>query len=1447
MNNLIKKYITIILGIYFFWLGIVPWACSSMLSVVAENISYNSDYNIELEKPKLCTSILPVLTLKAEDIKISLKKTDDNMHLIKPSVRIRILPLFSGHVHINKISASEIDINSKLLTKPQLDKDFFKELKKEKFIFDAVKIGKIKTVLKRQEGNITCLGSDIYYRKNGRFIKVNVNSDIISKSDKSTINIKLYLPQNNDIKKSEADINVQNLDIKPIANFLKNYLPKDLVSASGVIDIKTDKNHLESVFRNCAVVMKDEAKSIIFPEILKISSNFSLTGKSVNIESAELSSERISANISGTISNYLEKAFPAVNLDIRVNKSRIEDFIAMLPAFATEDIDVYKLKKYKFYGDCIGNLNITGDNAEPSLTGDIFINNGVLTKPIPNAKGATVKIKLLGKYLTYDVTVPAGGVEKVWVKGGVELYNVKYADMRVWSTQHVDLATAEEKVVPLHEILNFVIGPVPLMDIHGDGNIDITVKGNRKNPHVWGGLNFRNVETFFNDIPNLVLKNAEAVLKFDDENAVFNLTKGQANGKKINIDGTCNLSGKFDFDVHSEHQELGSLYNALKTSGALISDIRYILPNLDVAEGLVNLKLKVYGNLKYIELAKFNENFFTKGEIILLGNKAGMNGVAVTNAKGNLNFDNTNVNGALTASIGKSPLDTSFSVRNNLAAVNINIPKLNLSDVIPEKDKFKDTFGKIFTSVSLQYKGKIDEIEYDKVNFYAKILGAEPHNKLQISNGEVSLKNDKLSIKNIHGTFLNTKSVFDLNLNVDNITANPNINGSIKLRDFELSLINMFGEYTILPPKIRDAIKQVKFNKGKITLNAEIRNNNINASTNLGGVEFTYTPLNLPIKIVNGSVYTKRNYLGLNKINLLADGMPILIDGGINDIFTKQNFNLYINSKPKQDFVDKYINNNKIYPMKIKGDIVYQAKFNGTKDDFDISLQADMAKDSSIYYLGAIIGDVENALVVNLNMNVLQQHLLRIKEFSYDKLIASQGTRYTRMNMLKASGGIDIFNDDLDFHDLRIKTQNPTDVRIFNIIFRKPNIKQGQFTSDLKFNGKLSNPKIVGNFHLFETNIPFLDTSMKNITMQFRDKTIDISSLGEIMGNEIKIKGRLRNKLTAPYYIENAEIYTKEMDLNYITNKLKMSQVDDYRTFETFEGFNLRDLVIKNLKMTSNRIRLRNLVAQNVQANVFLNENNVLNIENFKFDVANGTLNGSFKYNVKNNQTGINLKAKDIDANAISYALFGLNNQIYGSLTGNINLTCNGEEFNKCMETLNGKTSFNVSEGRMPKLGSLEYLLRAGNLLKGGITNLSINSVIDIISPLKTGNFSSIYGEMEIKDGIAEDIEISTRGKDLSLFIAGKYNFATSVAEMEVLGMLSKKISTMFGPLGNVSLNTLFNVIPGVDLTKDSKILENINKIPGIELSGKAYRKFVSEIKGNINSDNYVTSFRWIN
>ena len=135
-----------------------------------------------------------------------------------------------------------------------------------------------------------------------------------------------------------------------------------------------------------------------------------------------------------------------------------------------------------------------------------------------------------------------------------------------------------------------------------------------------------------------------------------------------------------------------------------------------------------------------------------------------------------------------------------------------------------------------------------------------------------------------------------------------------------------------------------------------------------------------------------------------------------------------------------------------------------------------------------------------------------------------------------------------------------------------------------------------------------------------------------------------------------------------------------------------------------------------------------------------------------------------------------------------------------------------------------------------------------MITPLKTGNFDSISGLISVNNGVTDKLQILSSGKDLSLFMTGEYNFSNYNANMYIFGRLSKKISTMLGPIGNASLNTLFNTIPGVNLNKieDKSLLNEINKLPILELSDKLYRVFTVKIHGDITGENFVDSFRWI-
>ncbi len=1445
-----KKFIISLIGIYIFWLLILPQIITNGAKVVCNNYSHNSNYEIQIINPKTKLSLLPNGTFNAEEIVIKAKNNSAQANIHNFKTNLRLLPLLSGRFHINNINISKIILSATLAENLELDKDFFNKIETTPLKIDSVNIGEFEASLYQKEikAPIIYNGKGFVYERKNRYVKLQNNSALNVNGKISKVTSNLYLPKNNDINKTVFDIEVENIDIAPLKPYFKHHLPQDLQELHGNVNINANKKGCTIILNDCGIIMQDAAKSIIFPDKLTLKSKFNIKRNYIDFENVDIEAKNINIFIGGRISDYFGKVMPTLDLNIRLNKSRVEDIIKMLPAFKVEEIDVYQLKKHGFYGETLANFSIKGRLPEPNITGDIYINDGILIKPIPNtSKGATIKLNLNGKHVNFDVLVPAGGLEKVWVKGSQELYNIKYADLTVKSTDSVDLKVAQDVVIPLHKILNFIIGPVPIMDINGKGNIDIIVKGNRKNPHVWGIFNIVNGTAGFNDISDLKMTNADAVLKFSDQNASFVSKKGFVNEKDFSIKGVCDLSGKFDFDILSNNQPTAILYKSIRTS-KIIPDIQNKLPQIDSISGITDLNLKVYGTIKNIDDIEFNRNIFAKGDINLKNNNFIIQNIKIDNTDASIKLDNLNAIGDITANVGNLPLTIKAKVKENYADLVLDIPKLNpnflISDEVTRQKQYLP-----YVSVKGKYNGEINNIDFEKLNIYTSILGSTPASKIKYeSGGKISITNNKIQVKGVKGYINNNQNTFDTNIVINNaFTEIPDANGYIKIKTPDVSLFNDILISDLIPEQFKNFTKNFEFQKGALNLNTKFTNSKINTTADLGGISFIYLPLEMPIEIINGNLAIRNNSLRLNKINLLADKMPILADGDIKDIFDKRNFNIYINSKPQQEFIDKYINKNQIYPIKIKGDIVYWIKLKGNPDSFDLKAQMDMSKNSSLYHFGATIGDIENAIVVSIDSRISDGNNHKIKEFSYDKMIDSQSGRQTRLNMLKAWGGVKIHKDDLAFDNLHIKTSHPTDARIFNIIFRKPNIKQGQFTSDLKFNGKLSDAKVLGDFHIFETNIPFLDTNMKNIELVFKDKIIEFDSKGDVMGNDITFDGVMKNKLTTPYQIEKANLYTKDLNLNQLVEKLKIAEVDNISTFESLEGFDLNQIIAKNFKFKADNIQLRNIHATNFEALTSLSEKGVLDVNNFKFNIAQGTLGGKYSYNLNTNDMGVNLRADNISANDLTWALFDLNNQIYGDLTGDVNLTCNGSDFNRCMETLSGNTIFNVKDGRMPKLGSLEYLLKAGNLVKGGLTGISINSVIDLISPSKTGDFKDIFGSVRIKDGVARNIEITTKGDDLSLFVSGTYNFATSIADMEVLGLLSRKISTMLGPIGNVSINTLFNVIPGIDLSKDSPVLERINKIPGIELSSKTYRKFIAEIKGNINGEDYVTSFKWIN
>lgn len=1073
-------------------------------------------------------------------------------------------------------------------------------------------------------------------------------------------------------------------------------------------------------------------------DTVKIKSDINFINNGLQINDLKITGNNIDAFMSGKVTR-LNSNLPNLDLKIGVNNSKAENILPLIPDIPnlSPDIDVLLLKQTGFWGDASGNLEIKGKADFPNVYGNVLVKNAYMVKQIPNAEKATIKLTFTGDKMDLDVKVPTSPTQTVWVTGPINLDKNRSADLHITSTKDVDLKTAQIVLNPLHEILHFDLGPVPIMDIKGKGGINLHIIGTRKDPHGWGQFSFNNATVSFLDVHNMVLQNGSGTLDFKNQDTLFQTKTATLNGKPISVRGTCSLLGNLDFDVISNGQDLAKLLNTINTSPMLV-DIQNLLKPVEKMSGNANIKINLFGQVKDINDVVFNKNIFAKGTIEMLSDSIKLKGLPAIRTSGIVNFKNLDANFDLQSLINSSKLDITGKIKDNYGNIKIVSNRFNLGDgikILSLNLPYSKDLATINSSFTAQYDGKIDNINLDRIRLKGKIYNNKGAKSTLIVNNS----------------------------------------------DFEL----------------------------------------------------------------------KNSTLRLPKVNARFGQMPILFEGKVTNIAQIPNLNMYVNLKPTQEFFDEFYNKKSLYPIKMKGDVNLTSRITGDINNINAKTILNIAENSHLYYMGATIGDIENPVRITTNSTYSQQKI-KINNLQYDKIITSQNNKPYAKTQLNASGTLKMLSaNNVAFENFKIKTQTPSDAKIFNIIFRKPFMKQGVFTSDLVLNGTSLNPKIIGKLGITSIDIPFFDSVITSIDLNFKHNKLFIKSKGTVLTNDIQLDAEMKNRLIAPFVVDNVNIKVSDLDVNKITDKLRDFEAEATRKptsqMNSTQEIDMSQLVVNNANIQADKIKIRNINSDNFTAKLKLNNKKILDVEQFKFDIAQGFVFGKLQHNLNNHRTELDIHLNDANASIMSEALFDLKGQVYGLVDGNFILNCSGDTQDKCFKTLSGNGNFKISDGRMPKLGSLEYLLKAGNLFKGGITGLSINSIIDLITPLKTGNFESIAGDIHITNGIADKINVYSSGHDLNMYMTGSYNIVTSVADMVILGSLSKNITTVFGKIKNASLSTLFNTIPGVnDQTEKLLMQEDIAKIPNIKNATDIYRIFAVDINGDINGDKYVKSFKWV-
>ena len=1335
--------------------------------VISRYIKQEYGFNVKLKNPIFKMGYLPSVWVNADSFEILNDDATRALFINKPVVKVSLIPLIFNRLNVRYFSSKNIyadvfcdDRLNVALGQYKLIKmsDVIFDLNDSKVYVDSFNINltdKIKNEKIFIEGKYFNIDR---FNKN-KYLKASTNFDISNKEKKSSVlvNIDTKLPFNShmDDYPPELSVSAANLNIAAFANYISYFTKGEVSDISGVVNIDIHSNNeifgqklyvSDILIDNFFIKTKLFEKDYYYPRKIAYSANYLLKGDTLNIPYINVKTSKFKINLSGAI-NKVSANRPVPNLLLKINNARAEDLLEIMPYCNRFDklakIYVTVIKNAGFFADVNVNLKITDNFITPLLYGDINVTNAYVTRPIYKApKNADIKIKYIGKKLQLLVDVPTDLAQFVKVEGLIDAYGDNYADLHITSSNLVDLSEAERILMPVHKAFDFLLGPVPIMGFSGFGSIDLIVKGTKKDAHTFGWFKTKSATTYFDEIKNLILTNADSALTFDDTNTKFVLESGLVNGKPVKISGTCNLFGEFNFNADFSNQNAGYLLNVLKTSSMLepISKNAEMFQN---ADGTADLKLNIFGHLLDINELNFGKNVHAKGELVLKSVKTRIKNTLsyLQNINGLIKFDDYKLILDLASVIGESKMVINGEIKDNNAKISFNTQKTRLADLL-----------RVFPSKFIK---------------------------------------------------------------LDSISAS------------EASFIDLSGKYS-------GSVEKINADGLKLDGHCIFKNLNL-----------IYVPLKMPIKLNSGKISIKNSSLSLNRISGNIGTMPTLLGGKVTNIFEKPYMDISVYTKPNQKFIDFAYNSKVLYPVKIKGKVTLSALIWGSLDRLNIKSNLNFDKHSSLYYMGGSVSSGESPLFFNFD-SLLEPNRITVKNFIYEKKLSSGAI----LRQLTASGQLISQNSKTFFNNFKIKTFAPTDVKLFNVMFKKPFIKKGVFTSNLILNGSTSEPEIRGDFGVSEVDIPFLDASVKKISLKFLQNNIIAAVNGSAFDNDFTLNIDALNRFKTPYVINRAKLDAGKLNINTLYNAINESSIvaPISSTVEFLKNpFDIKDLHIKNLNIIAEEVFVKDTSAKSLSADVSLNNGN-LKVDRFKFNLAKGQMDGYVSHNINSKTSAFDLNVVNVDANELAKSLFELDGQIFGDLNGQINLGCNGNTQMDCLKTLDGRIVFQVKDGKMPKLGSLEYLLRAGNLIKSGITGLSVNSIIELVNPLKTGSFEQIKGTIAINKGVADKIQIVSEGKELNLFIIGEYNLTSKFADMFVFGRLARKVSNILGPVGNVSLNTLFNTIPGVNLsnTKDTGLVNSINKIPGLELSSKIYRVFAAEIHGDISGDEYVESFRWI-
>lgn len=1420
-------------------------------SMIENQIFKLTGLRLEFIEPRSYFDYKFNLNTKAKVINIYDSKKEINFISIQnPNISLKPLGFLFKRAYFKKINADRIIIkttrnsNGKIDILALFDENLLKKIKE-----NNIKI----TRLNSQIENIIFDFDDNYeIKSNIKFLFKNTNINI-SKKDKIfavnqigtietnisndkqiadfSIDINSKYQKNFILNNLNTDISLKNINLFIFNDLAKKYISKDISTVNGTLGLnittQDKENNIQKLnlsIKNPTLKLKDNKVISSFKDSIETEILFIPNKDKIEITEATTKAKDLAINIKGQILKPLSKK-PDTDFNINISNTQLNNLIYFIPdnAIFYRPKGIPTLKKSNFFANLNGNLNIK--TFPLNITGELKAQNIYIPNYPKTYRQNDITTRFMGDKVRVYTRVYTPDNEYVTVNGISNLDNSLWGNYSIKSTPKIDLKFAQLYLVPIQQIIGFNIGPVPIMDISGYGNINIDTKGTLSDAQIYGEFSAYNAKAEIEGL-DAKLENAKCKLFFDDRKLILKEIKGKLDGADFILTGTGNTKGEVELNIDIKNADANNILKTFQNSViskpylSLFKDIKNVQGNLDLIIQLNGL-IKDYENKALFEtltpkiFAVFNNN-----KIVF------KNGFYIDKLQGSLNSFTNKIFAKGSFNILNSKFTFVFGSKDSLASIsknkkiNINseitsnkiasgdiLSMLQKTDVVNEK--IKNIISQIndinfYSKLSLKSSGEIliDDIDFKKLkhNGYLVGLNDSKNTNFKFNSGIIKILNDKI--------------IFD-NLNAKIKESSIKIKGSI----FNISQDRPYNDITIninnfIFDNINKIFPKIKASKGIIK---------------------------------DGTIFLKGNDVKLNSLSLNWDSTPIFLNAKIKNIYELPYIDSDFSTIIDEISSDNIINPHLISPIKIIGEIPIKGSFKGNQNDYSFDFSATIPKNSDISFSGANIGDINYKREFSGKISITD-NIATLNNFKLVKFIANQNNKINPITLFKINGQVVQKNNDISYNDLKIATYSPVNVRILNLLFKKSILKKGNFDCNISLNGNMKLPDITGKISLYDLDIPLYSTQINNIKINISKKFIDGEILAKNNQSDMKLNFHALNKLEPPYTIKDVILSSNKIEvLNLIDTLTPANQKTDIK-LKSDIVIKPNDIIIEKGSFNIKELLYNKITTNNLKGNINY-RNGLINLSNVVLDIAQGKINAYGKYDLNSTKLKLNAKMEDCDSNILSRDFLGMQNQIYGKMNGNLVLNTKALNTPKMIENINSKIDFSINNGKMPKLGSMEYLLRAGNLFKNGILGLSLNNIIEVLKPYKTGEFEKITGNLSISKGEIDKLNILSQGKNLSLFLEGDYSILENFADIKIYGKLSQNISNALGALGNASISQFVDMIAQVKRNKNNNALElqdKLDKIPPIETEESKPRYFKVKVLGDINKDNYIKSFNWL-